>query len=1008
MRPWSLTTALAAVEPDIWSTTPFAAVGFVVPAENGLVRFEMRTAQVATANLLRHSNLPRTFRVLSESQGVAPSLLDSDLDGAIGCALPSARLGSVIGSPLGSGRPSAIMWAALADDRPIEEGEIRALARFAIRVDALAAAGEPPDVRERRLVRYNALRGVLSTLASALDVRDVFGRLSMLARKILPHDSAVAAMFEGDGGTVSLHALSAPAGSTLPAVIPSPYPNALHRGWEFALHHDLASNPKEREWPMAHLGMRSAMSLPLDLNERVVGMLTFSAFAPHFYSQADVIVARRVADYITLALSHQRLADEAREAAAVRERAAQLDMLDGLLRTLAGVLDVRDVFTGVSQVSERVIAHDAMAVSVPSDDKERLTTSVATGGLRHLATPFDQPVPAPRLLNATWDYELVDDLVNHPEFKCTAAAEAGMVSMLSLPVWLEGRLSASVDFFSRTKGRFTRDDVLVGRRIADRVALAISHQRLAEEQRRAVELAARAANLELLDQLLMAITDAAEVSEMFERISAVAGKVLAHDGLCLVVMLAEGERAIRYVNAGYDAGRPSAIVPVIEIFKTPDIDHEIVDDLAQSNAPHDVIPFGFGFRSALRVPIWLDGRLAADLSFLSRSPATYTPRDVLIARRIADRIALCLRRERGLKAAVRADEAVARAAQLERRVRALTEELDERTGYRRVIGRSAPWKRVLTQATQVAATETTVLLLGESGTGKEVIARFLHRASARAHARFVALNCAALPDQLLEAELFGYERGAFTGATQSKPGQLEQAAGGTLFLDEVGELSPSAQAKFLRVLQEREFQRLGGTRVLKSDARIVAATNRDLRQAMAQGRFREDLFYRLNVFAISLPALRDRTDDVQPLAEAFLAEYSRSLVRPPAGISRDARDRLRAYHWPGNVRELRNSLERAAILCDGGLITAEHLSLDHTPRQKAVPTATIDRGVLASSHDVPQPAAPPSPAGNLESVERALIEQALQNARFNKSKAANELGITRAQLYARMKKYGLD
>ena len=316
----------------------------------------------------------------------------------------------------------------------------------------------------------------------------------------------------------------------------------------------------------------------------------------------------------------------------------------------------------------------------------------------------------------------------------------------------------------------------------------------------------------------------------------------------------------------------------------------------------------------------------------------YKSADILVARRVADRLALSLLREKGLEAAKRADEASARASTLEARVRALTEELDARSGYRRVVGESPQWRQVLTQATQVAATETTVLLLGESGTGKEVVARFLHRASPRNNGPFVALNCAALPEQLLEAELFGYERGAFTGATQSKPGQLEQAAGGTLFLDEVAEMSPSAQAKFLRVLQEREFKRLGGTRVLRTDARVVAATNRDLQRAMVQGQFREDLYYRLNVFAIRLPALRDRRDDILPLSEAFLAELGRGLGRPPGGISREARQVLVQYHWPGNVRELRNILERAAILCDGGLITAEHLALNVSPPPMAIAT----------------------------------------------------------------------
>jgi len=244
---------------------------------------------------------------------------------------------------------------------------------------------------------------------------------------------------------------------------------------------------------------------------------------------------------------------------------------------------------------------------------------------------------------------------------------------------------------------------------------------------------------------------------------------------------------------------------------------------------------------------------------------------------------------------------------------------------------------------------------------------------------------------------------------QSKPGQLEQAAGGTLFLDEIGEMSPSAQAKFLRVLQEREFQRLGGTRVLRTDARIIAATNRDLVRAIGQGVFREDLYYRLNVFAIHLPPLRDRRDDVLPLSDAFLTEIGRGLGRPPAGISREARKLLLDYRWPGNVRELRNILERAAILCDGGLITAEHLALNVAPPFSPLPLRVVP--ATPPPQAPPMAAAPPpvpSSAGDLQSMERTMIEQALQQARFNKSRAAKALGLTRQQLYVRMRRYGLE
>ena len=300
----------------------------------------------------------------------------------------------------------------------------------------------------------------------------------------------------------------------------------------------------------------------------------------------------------------------------------------------------------------------------------------------------------------------------------------------------------------------------------------------------------------------------------------------------------------------------------------------------------------------------------------------------------------------------------------------------------RVVGESVEWRGVLRKSTQVAATDTTVLVTGESGTGKEVVARFIHATSPRKTGPFVALNCAALPEQLLEAELFGYERGAFTGAHQAKPGQVELASGGVLFLDEVTEMSLSAQAKFLRVLQEREFQRLGGTRLLKANIRVIAATNRDLRKAVERGQFREDLFYRLGVFDIRIPPLRERPSDIMSLSEAFLQEIGRSFGRPPAGLKRDARNALLAHDWPGNVRELRNVLERATILSEGALIDADHLALQSGAR--SLRSDTTDLSV----------------------VERTTIAKVLQDCRGNKTKAARRLGLSRTQVHLRVRKYG--
>jgi len=329
------------------------------------------------------------------------------------------------------------------------------------------------------------------------------------------------------------------------------------------------------------------------------------------------------------------------------------------------------------------------------------------------------------------------------------------------------------------------------------------------------------------------------------------------------------------------------------------------------------------------------------------------------------------------------DEARARADRLDASIQSVATGRDG--GRPPAIGQSAEWKDVLRKATQVSATEVTVLLQGESGTGKEVVARFIHRASPRRAGPFVAINCAALPDHLLESELFGYERGAFTGAQQPKPGQIELASGGVLFLDEVTEMSAAAQAKLLRVLQEREFQRLGATRLLKANVRVIAATNRDLRDAVTRGTFREDLYYRLQVFDIRMPPLRERTRDIPLLVEAFLQDIGRASGRPPTMLTPEAEAMLMKYAWPGNVRELRNVLERATILCEGGTITREHLSL-HADQ-------------LAPSS---------APVTDLREAERRAIEKALRETDGNKAKTARRLGLTRTQLYVRLRKYDID
>ena len=695
---------------------------------------------------------------------------------------------------------------------------------------------------------------------------------------------------------------------------------------------------------------------------------------------------------------------DASDGARLRRLEANLEVLDGLLAALTGVLSLREAFDRVSEIAQKVIRHDAMTVIRPSADPA-YGSVYAVRGFGPQPQVLNTRLRGPAyLLTGTWDHQIIDDLAADAEYADSQSVKIGLRASLLVPIRVEGRLDAIVTFQSKEPGAFTKDDVLIARRIVDHMALALSHERLADEQRRNEALKARSATSELLDDVLETVTGLGELPDVWERISAAAQKVLPHDALVLAAALPERGKARVYASNAPGAKPFSDVVDVPPaVAKDRNWEYDLVEDLQAQPDQQHLEATARGYRSALRVPLRLDGEPVAALAFLSFTPSKYNVSDVETANRIGDRLLQSFARERRSALRKQVDEASERASRLEARVKELTEELDSRTGYRRVVGESPAWHQVLTQATQVAATETTALLLGESGTGKEVVARFIHRASPRKNGPFVALNCAALPEHLLEAELFGYERGAFTGAVNSKPGQLEQASGGTLFLDEVGEMSLPAQAKFLRVLQEREFQRLGGTRVLKTDTRVIAATNRDLQKAIQLGQFREDLFYRLNVFAIQLPPLRNRRDDVLPLSEAFLKELGQSIGRPPAGISRDARDRLMEYHWPGNVRELRNILERAAILCEGGLITTAHLTL--TPAPAAPPPIAQQAPAVTDGSAAAETAAP---AGELQSMERAMIEQALKAAKFNKSKAAKQLGLTRTQLYVRLKRYGLE
>ena len=333
----------------------------------------------------------------------------------------------------------------------------------------------------------------------------------------------------------------------------------------------------------------------------------------------------------------------------------------------------------------------------------------------------------------------------------------------------------------------------------------------------------------------------------------------------------------------------------------------------------------------------------------------------------------------------------------------LREEFATRYGFPRIVGDSPAMQAVSSQLQKAAPTETTVLLLGESGTGKELFARAIHHLSSRSEQPFVALNCAAIPESLVENELFGHERGAFTGAGNRKIGKIELAQRGTLFLDEIGELPLASQAKLLRVLEERRFERVGGTQPIDVDVRIVVATNRDLSARLHEKLFREDLYFRISAVPLTIPPLRDRGDDLFLLADHFLEKFTREFGKPSLSLDPEARRRLREYSWPGNVRELQNALERAVILADGDEISRELI----LAKPAAVAVESAPRNMVPDSFSWEGSFDDVTARAQLH-VERVLLEKALKESRWNKTRAAEKLGITPKTLLAKMRATGLE
>src|SRR5262245_54365494 len=519
-------------------------------------------------------------------------------------------------------------------------------------------------------------------------------------------------------------------------------------------------------------------------------------------------------------------------------------------------------------------------------------------------------------------------------------------------------------------------------------------------------------HLRLLLEVNNVVVSTLDLHELLGAISTSLRRVIQHDYTSLALYEPETRQLkLHALDSAGSSVQQSTLVPVEGTL--PGLafsSHQpvLVNELSLEQFPSEFTSHlvAQGLKSACCVPLISPGRVSGVLNLGSLRENAFTQADVELLGQVANQVAIAIENFLSLYQIVELhnkladeklslEEAYAEISKLKDQLYeenlALREEIDQASMFEEIVGSSPALQRVLANVAKVAPTDSTVLITGETGTGKELIARAIHKRSHRSERAFVKVNCAALPPSLIGSELFGHEKGAFTGALQRRLGRFELAEGGSIFLDEIGELPPETQIALLRVLQEREFERVGGGEAITADVRVIAATNRDLKEAAVAGTFRPDLFYRLNVFPIEVPPLRHRLEDIPLLVEYFIGRYATRAGKKIGNIEKRSLELLQAYHWPGNLRELQNVIERSVILCEGA-------------------TLVVDESWLSKDSDRLQPEARPLPEKLLEQ-EREIIESALAASKgrvAGRSGAAATVGMPPSTLEARIKALGID
>jgi formate hydrogenlyase transcriptional activator len=753
---------------------------------------------------------------------------------------------------------------------------------------------------------------------------------------------------------------------------------------------------------LREIGVESFSVFPLTTIKQRLGAIGFGSLSPYAFGESELDFLQQAARQIAVAVDNvlQGESAEAARSQLGRER-DRLRLLLEVSESIASYRDLGDLFRVLSERLPRLVPFDFINLVLHDPARDVMRLQILTTGEPTTISPGLELPVAESPAGFVWQTQqplMLPDLTVERRFPrlTPQLIENGVRTYCAVPLTTALRRLGALGFGSLTPKAYNAADLDFMRHVAKQVAVAVDNV-LHDDSARAAqqELARERDRLRVRLEINNAVVSHLDLNEMFAAIAASLSSVIPHDGCGLVLydadmrryrchlQRANGEHAIEEGTGDADTlCGPSSIA--IDSRRPAVLGLAELTALAATSALARRL-LEKGVKSFCALPLFSRERTLGTLNVARLQEAAFTSEDVDLLTDVAQQVSIAV--ENGM--------AYREIAELKEKLNTeklyLEDEIRTNYNFGEIIGESAPLRQILQQVEIVAPTDSTVLIQGETGTGKELIARAIHQLSGRRGRTFIKLNCAAIPTGLLESELFGHEKGAFTGAIAQKIGRFELAQGGTLFLDEVGDIPLELQSKFLRVLQEQEFERLGGTRTIRVDIRLVAATNRDLTAMVADREFRSDLYYRLNVFPIVSPPLRERSEDIPRLVQYFTRKFAARMNRSITSIPTATMSALSRYRWPGNIRELENFIERAVILSRGSALDA--------------PLAEL------KERTVPGPVDPPGAVATLEDAEREHIRRALEQTRWligGPSGAAARLGMKRTTLQSKMERLGIE